>query len=253
MKPQKISFMLIGLLIFCTSVLMAQDHPEDNLPKPELTEIWEPVPPVVTPGDDLVPPSDAIVLFNGTDFSAWEATKGNAMKWKLEDGAMTAVKKAGDIKTRQGFGDCQLHVEFRTPLKIKGESQGRGNSGIFLMDRYEVQILDCYENATYVNGMIGSIYKQHIPLVNACKKPGEWQTYDIIFSAPVFEANGKLIKPAYFTVFLNGIIVQNHVEVQGNTVWRGQPAYEKHSDREPIRLQDHDNPVSFRNIWIREL
>ncbi|NQT27960.1 DUF1080 domain-containing protein [candidate division KSB1 bacterium] len=253
MNSRTIIVVILGFLVLSATLLLAQDDAEDNLPKPEETEFWEPVPPVVTPGLNTAPPSDAIVLFNGTDFSSWEPTKGDTIKWILEDGTMTVGKKAGDIKTKQGFDDCQLHVEFRTPRKVVGKSQGRGNSGIFLQEHYEVQILDCYDNATYVNGMIGSIYKQYVPLVNACRKPGEWQTYDIIFTAPRFDMDGSVLKPAYFTVFLNGILVQYHVEVKGNTVWRGQPFYKKHGFKESIRLQDHNNPTSFRNIWIREL
>lgn len=252
MKMKMGWMLMLSILILLAGLAVAQEE-EDNLPKPEETEFWKPVPPVVTPGLGTAPPSDAIVLFDGTDFSAWEPTRGATVKWKLDDGAMTAVKKAGNIRTRQKFADCQLHVEFRTPKEVVGESQGRGNSGIFLQGRYEVQILDCYENATYVNGMIGSIYKQHVPLVNACKKPGEWQIYDIIFTAPRFDMDGTLLKPAYFTVFLNNILVQYHVEVKGPTVWRGQPEYKKHDFKDSIQLQDHNNPTSFRNIWIREL
>ena len=236
-----ISFILVPMFCFLQEM------------KPEATEVWEPVPPVVTPGEGTAPPSDAIVLFDGTDLSQWVGKEGKPADWIVKDGCMTVKKKAGDISTKQGFGDCQLHVEFRTPAEVKGKSQERGNSGVYLMGRYEVQVLDNYENPTYVNGQCGSIYKQHIPLVNVCRKPGEWQTYDIIFMAPQFDENGKVISPATFTVLQNGVLVQNHVEVKGSTVWIGHPKYESHGPKEPILLQDHGNPTSYRNIWIREL
>lgn len=222
---------------------------------PKATEVWEPVPKIITPVIGNKPPSDALVLFDGKDLSQWQTEKdGSPAKWKLEkDGAMTVQKGTGNIQTRQGFSSCQLHVEWRTPSQMEGEGQGRGNSGIFLMGLYELQILDSYNNATYSNGQAGSIYKQHIPLVNASLKPGEWQEYDIIFTAPTFKADGTLASPARFTVLHNGVLIQNNVEVKGSTVYIGQPSYKAHSDKEPIVLQDHGNPTSFRNIWIREL
>ncbi len=226
---------------------------EEEKPDPKLTEIWKIEPPVVTPGVATTPPSDAIVLFDGTDLSQWVNRKGGAPKWKLENGAMTVVKKAGAIFTKQPFGDCQLHIEFRTPAEVKGKGQGRGNSGIFLQNRYELQVLDSYDNRTYSNGQCGSIYKQHIPLVNACSKPGEWQTYDVIFIAPRFNENGSLKSPARMTVFQNSILIHNNVVLKGSTEYRGEPSYKKHNLKEPIQLQDHGNPVSYRNIWIREL
>ena len=222
--------------------------------KPEDTEVWEPEPSKVTPGVDVhSPPSDAIVLFDGTDLSKWVGKEGENPAWKVEDGVMTVVKGAGAIKTKEGFGSVQLHIEWRTPSVIEGEGQGRGNSGIFLMDKYEVQVLDSYNNRTYSNGQAGSIYKQHIPLVNATRPPGEWQTYDIIFKAPKFDADGKLLKPAYVTVIHNGILIQDHVELLGPTEYIGQPEYAAHEDKLPLQLQDHSNPVSYRNIWIRPL
>ncbi|VAX18239.1 putative multi-domain protein [hydrothermal vent metagenome] len=226
---------------------------QDDKNKSESTAIWEPVPVVVTPGVGTAPPSDAIVLFDGKNMNEWESTKGGPSKWKLGDGAMTVVKKTGSIRTKKAFGDCQLHIEWRTPAVVVGDSQERGNSGIFLQERYELQVLDSYNNKTYVNGQAGAIYKQHIPLVNACRPPGVWQTYDIIYTAPVFKEDGTVEKPAYFTVLQNGVLIQNHVEVKGNTVHSGQPHYEKHNQKEPLALQDHGNPVSYRNIWIREL
>jgi hypothetical protein len=219
----------------------------------KLTEVWEPVPEVVTPGEGTQPPSDAIVLFDGTDLSQWVSAKGGQPKWDVKDGIMTVVPKTGDISTKQGFGDCQLHVEFRSPEKVEGKGQERGNSGVFLQNRYEVQVLDSYQNRTYSNGQAGSIYKQHIPLVNACKKPGQWQTYDIIYKAPRFGEDGTLQSPGYMTVLQNGILIQNNVELKGGTRYIGEPQYEKHDLKEPLRLQDHKDLVSYRNIWIREL
>ena len=220
---------------------------------PKLTEVWEPVPRVVNPGRGTAVPSDAIVLFDGTDLSEWESIEGGPVKWSIGGAAFTVLKGTGDIRTKRAFGDCQLHLEWRTPAKIEGEGQGRGNSGVFLQGRYEVQVLDSYDNATYANGQAASIYKQYIPLVNASRKPGEWQTYDIYFRAPRFSEDGTLVEAAYVTVVHNGVLVQNHVQIKGNTVYRGAPSYAKHNAKEPLVLQEHGNPVSYRNIWIREL
>ncbi|MBN2007727.1 DUF1080 domain-containing protein [candidate division KSB1 bacterium] len=247
---RKICSLLFIILLILPFAVYSQDDEEKI--DPTLTEVWEPVPRVVVPGDGNLAPSDAIVLFNGADASEWLGKDGNPIKWKIEDGCMTVVDKTGEIHTRRVFGDCQLHIEFRTPVKVKGESQGRGNSGIFFMDRYELQVLDSYENRSYSNGQCGSIYKQAIPLVNACRKPGEWQTYDVVFTAPRFNDDGILIAPARMTAFQNGVLIQNNFEIKGNTVYRGMPAYAPHG-KAPIRLQDHGNPVSYRNIWIREL
>ncbi|MGH9321620.1 MAG: 3-keto-disaccharide hydrolase [Vicinamibacteria bacterium] len=219
---------------------------------PKATEFWTPVPPVVDPGAAGRPPSDAVVLFDGRDLSEWRGAKGEP-GWKIEEGAMTVVARAGNLSTRRSFGDVQLHVEWRTPGVVEGEGQGRGNSGVFLMERYEVQVLDSYQNSTYVNGQAGAIYKQHAPTVNASRPPGEWQSYDIIFIAPRFGAGGRLERPATFTVFHNGVLIQNHVEVKGTTTNVGEAKYEAHPGKAPLRLQDHTNPVSYRNIWIREL
>lgn len=240
--------LLLGL---ATAVLMpagaaGQARPED-------TEVWEPVPPIVTPGADLAPPSDAIVLFDGTDLSAWERAGGGEAGWRVGDGAMTVAAGSGGIRTRRGFGDIQLHLEWRSPSVVSGEGQERGNSGVYLMGRYELQVLDSYENRTYSNGQAGSIYKQYMPLVNASRPPGTWQTYDIVFTAPRFDDAGRLEKPAYMTVFHNGVLIQNHEELMGPTLFIGTPEYEAHPDRAPIMLQDHGNPVSYRNIWVREL
>ncbi|HKS56198.1 MAG TPA: DUF1080 domain-containing protein [Steroidobacteraceae bacterium] len=220
---------------------------------PALTEVWKPVPPIVTPGAGTAAPSDAVVLFDGKDLSAWESAKGGPAKWRVEGNAFTVVKGTGDIRTKRAFGDAQLHIEWRAPAKIEGEGQGRGNSGVYLQGLYEVQVMDSYENATYANGQAASLYKQYSPLVNASRKPGEWQTYDIFFRAPHFAADGKVTKPAYITVVHNGVLVQDHVELKGGTVYRGAPSYSKQNAKEPLLLQDHESPVSYRNVWIREL
>ncbi|MEO0468440.1 MAG: DUF1080 domain-containing protein [Bacteroidota bacterium] len=220
--------------------------------KPEETEVWEPEPSVVTPGEGTRPPSDAVVLFDGTSLDNWEKIDGSAAGWKLEDGAMTVVAGQGDIRTKESFNSFQLHLEWRSPKEVKGKGQGRGNSGVFLQETYEVQVLDSYQNRTYSNGQAASVYKQSLPLVNACRPPGEWQTYDIIYSAPQFHADGSLVKPATVTVIQNGILVQNHYVLKGNTPYIGFPKYEAHGAK-PLKLQDHGNPVSYRNIWIRPL
>lgn len=241
---------LIGGFLGIAFCLNAQEEITD----PKATEKWSPEPVVVTPGEGTSAPSDAIVLLGKeTGLSMWQGNEGGEVKWEFNDGVLTVKKKAGPINTRNYFGDCQLHVEWRTPLEVVGSGQGRGNSGIFLMQHYEVQVLDSYNNRTYSNGQAASIYKQYIPLVNACKPPGEWQTYDIIWKAPNFNDDGSLNQPAYITVIQNGVLVQNHVEIKGSTSYIGKPSYEAHDERLPIMLQDHGNPVSYRNIWIREL
>lgn len=244
-------FMAGGL---AASVMTAAAAAQERgaLPPPEDTEIWKPAPAVVDPGRPGRPPSDAVVLFDGADLSAWRGRDG-AAPWKVVDGALTVRPGAGNLTTKQAFGDVQLHVEWRAPAEIVGESQGRGNSGVFLMGLYEVQVLDSWQNPTYVNGQAASVYKQHVPLVNASRAPGEWQTYDIIFTAPRFTDEGALERPAAMTVLHNGVLVQNHVTLEGPTVFRGAPRYEAHADRLPLMLQDHRNEVSYRNIWIREL
>jgi Domain of Unknown Function (DUF1080) len=223
------------------------------------TEVWSPVPKTVQPGNSFADaPSDAIVLYNGKNLDAFQKRKGGVPGWKIEeDGALTVVKGSGDLETKEAFGDCQFHLEFREPSVIAGSNQTRGNSGIWFMSNYEMQILDNYNNPTYVNGMVGSLYKQHVPLVAAGRKPGEWQTYDILFTAPQFKDNGELATPARITAFLNGVLVQNNVIVYGPVEWIGLPKYVKHASKMPIYLQDHGfdggQPVSFRNIWIRPL
>jgi hypothetical protein len=218
------------------------------------TEVWNPVPKVVTPGHmPADPPSDAIVLFDGKDLSQWKSVGGKDIEWKIADKAATVFGKSGDIQTKQGFGDCQLHIEWRTPAEVKGHGQERGNSGVYLMARYELQVLDSYDNATYINGQAGSIYKQYSPLVNVCRPPGEWQSYDVVFTAPRFNADSTVKSPARMTVFQNGVLIHNNVTLWGSTLHVGIPRYVMHGDKGPILLQDHGNPVSYRNIWIREL
>lgn len=199
------------------------------------------------------PPADAIVLFNGQNLSRWRSADESAAKWRVIDGDAVVVPGAGDILTREKFGDAQLHIEWATPAVVKGEGQDRGNSGVFLMERYEVQVLDSYDNKTYYHGQAGSIYKQHAPLVNASRKPGEWQTYDIVFRAPRFDDQGKVIERARVTVFHNGVLIQNNAEIYGITYNDRPSIYIPHSQQEPLRLQDHGNPTRYRNIWIRRL
>ncbi|MEO9805910.1 MAG: DUF1080 domain-containing protein [Reichenbachiella sp.] len=222
--------------------------------KPEDTEVWEPEPPVVASAEKGLPPSDAIILFDGSSLDAWqEIGSKNKIQWELYDGTMRVVPNTGSIETRQAFGDIQLHLEWKAPIGTEEyKGQNKSNSGVFLQSRYEVQILDSYQNRTYSNGQAGAVYKQHAPLVNAMKKPGEWQAYDIVFKAPRFDDNGSKVSSGYLTVFHNGILIQNHVEILGTTEYLGQPKNEAHG-KAPIRLQDHESPISFRNIWVREL
>lgn len=212
-----------------------------------LNGISWPEPAVVTPGEGNGPPADAIVLFDGKNFDAWDGAKD----WKVDDDGGFTVK--GAVQTRQGFGDCQLHLEFASPKEVKGKAQGRGNNGIGLMGaRYEIQVLDSYDNKTYPEGQCASVYNQRPPMVNVSRKPGEWQSFDIIFTAPRFDAEGKLLKPAYVTVLHNGVLVQNHTEIEGTTFFDQPPKYGKHADKLPLVLMYHGNPVRFRNIWLRE-
>jgi hypothetical protein len=232
-------------------------------PRPEDTEVWEPVPKVVAPGaTDAAPPSDAIVLFDGKNLDEWVSSRDKSpARWIVADGVLTVNKAGGNIETRRAFRNYQLHIEWKIPENITGSGQARGNSGVFLASTgpgdagYELQILDSYNNPTYVNGQAGSIYKQAIPLVNPNRKPGTWQTYDVVWIAPTFNAEGSLKTPAYVTVFFNGLVVQNHFELKGETLYIGQPSYKKY-DSAPIKLQAHGDrsqPISFRNIWVREL
>lgn len=228
--------------------------PTPELPPATATQVWEPVPPVVSaPAGGA--PSDAVVLFDGSSLDAWESAKtpGAPAPWRIEGDAMVCVPKSGPLRTKAAFGDLQLHLEFRTPTPVSGQGQGRGNSGVFLMGIYELQILDSYENPTYVNGQAAAIYKQYPPLVNASRRPGEWQTYDVVWIAPRFAPDGSLVSPARMTVFHNGVLVQHDAVLKGHTPNRGQPAYRAHADRLPLDLQDHNNAIAFRNIWVREL
>jgi len=224
-------------------------------------DVNRPAPAVIEPGKESTQskpgkaPSDAIVLFDGTDLSQWTDPNGNPTRWIVGDGYMECVKGSGYIKSKRKFGSCQLHVEFATPSTVKGSGQGRGNSGVFLMDQYEVQVLDSYDNHTYPDGQCAALYGRAVPLVNACRKPGEWQSYDIIFHRPIFKGKRVVKKPA-FTVFHNGVLVHDHVVLQGGTGWDGPHAisdFKPHKDKGPISLQDHGNPVRYRNIWVREI
>ena len=215
-----------------------------------------PRPPKVTPAAQhlpVSPPSDAIVLFDGTDLSGWEAVDGSPTRWIVNEGNMEAVPGAGYIQSKMRFGDVQLHVEWAAPVPARGTGQGRGNSGVFLMGLYEVQVLDSYENETYADGQAAAVYGQYPPLINASRPPGEWQTYDILFRRPRFGAAGQMLSPARLTVVHNGILVQDNVELWGPTAWLQYMPYEAHPDRLPLQFQDHGNPVLFRNIWVRDL
>jgi len=230
---------------------------------PKATEQWEPVPKMVAPGSqDTMPPSDAVVLFDGHDLAQWESSKDHSpARWKVHDGVLTVDKLAGNIQTKQRFKNYQLHLEWQVPKDITGEGQLRGNSGVFVAstgpadEGYEIQILDSWKNKTYVNGQAASIYKQAPPLVNAMRPPGEWQVYDLIWTAPTFAANGALKSPGYVTLFQNGVLVQNHTELTGETFYIGKPKYAPYAEA-AIKLQAHGDPsqpISFRNIWVRPL
>lgn len=266
--PGKLAF------LFCAAAslgvfVIADDEP----PKPQNTEGYtdtpmlpggkwhihdpnRPQPPIVTPSkrfsQEAPPPSDAIVLFDGTDFSKWVGERGPETGWKIVDGAAEAAR--GKIRTKDDYGDCQLHIEWATPTEIKGKGQGRGNNGVSLLSRYEIQVLDSYENLTYPDGQAGAIYGQRPPLVNASKPPGEWQTYDIIWESPRWDEAGKLVKKAFVTVLHNGIIVHNRRELIGHTPWKQMPNYDTpHPPTGQLELYYHGNPVRFRNIWIRPM
>ncbi len=255
---------IVSVLALCAGIGCQQKMVKTTPPQEgtKLEMQWKvhdpdrPQPTIVTPGPagaSAPAPSDAVILFDGTDLSQWEDSKGQPARWKVENGYMEVVKKTGSILTRQKFGDCQLHLEWAAPLPAEGEGQERGNSGVFLMNTYEVQVLDCYENTTYADGMTAAIYGQYPPLVNACRPPGEWQFYDIVFHRPHFDDQGKVTEPARMTVFHNGIMVHDNVELTGPTAHKMRPPYVAHPDRLPLSLQDHGNPVRYRNIWIREL
>ncbi len=280
MNMKKNIIAIIVVYVFISSSLNAQDNKFPATPPMthEMTEFWTPQPPVVSPGKEISnnyvkPPSDAIILFDGKDLSKWEkapdknvlvegkdmskfvSSEGTHAEWIVKDGVIIVNKKAGDIQTKQSFGDFQLHIEWRIPKDIEGESQLRGNSGVFLQNIYEVQILDSYNNITYGNGQAGSIYKQTAPLVNAMRPPGEWNIYDIIYTAPTFKEDGTYRTKPLVTILHNGVLIQNNTIILGTTPYVGLPQVKKH-DKGPIRLQAHGDdsaPISFRNIWIREL
>jgi hypothetical protein len=250
-------------LVAVATALALPAGAQQTTAKPADTEQWTPVPRVVTPGaTDREPPSDAIRLFDGNNLSEWVNTRDKAPAgWKVADGVITVDKSVGNIETKRRFTNYQLHIEWRIPSNITGTDQGRGNSGVFLASTgdgdngYELQVLDSYENKTYVNGQAASIYKQYAPLVNAARKPGEWQTYDVVWTAPTFKSDGSLATPAYVTAFHNGVLVQNHVALKGVTKNTGYPEYKPHGPA-PILLQAHGDksaPISFRNIWVRVL
>ena len=253
----KTSFFFSAFLLLAGSV--AAQSQESSM-KPEMTEFYVPVPAVVTPGKVasnafISAPSDAIILFDGMDLSKWKNKDGGAAQWDVKDGVFTVKKGTGDISTVQEFNDFQLHIEWSVPSKITGSGQGRGNSGIFLQGVYELQVLDNYNNKTYTNGQAASIYKQTAPLKNAMRPPGDWNVYDVIYTAPRFKEDNTLFSPARVTVIHNGVVVQNNTTITGNTPYIGLPKYQFHG-KGPIKLQDHGDPsapLSFRNIWIREL
>jgi Domain of Unknown Function (DUF1080) len=259
MRRPVFSFLAGIALIAATATAFAQE----TKPKPEDTEVWKPVPPIVTPGaTDSAPPSDAIVLFDGKNEDEWVSAQDHTpAKWIVTDGVLLVAKGTGNIETKRSFKNYQLHIEWKIPENITGSGQARGNSGVFLASLgpgdagYELQVLDSYNNTTYVNGQAGSIYKESPPLVNPNRKPGEWQSYDVVWTAPTFNADGSLNTPAFVTAFFNGVLVQNHFQLKGQTLYIGQPFYKAY-DRAPIKLQAHGDksePISFRNIWVREL
>jgi hypothetical protein len=261
MTSLRFSRLVASAALFAVAVPVLAQSPAKA--KPEETEIWEPVPKVVTPGaTSTAAPSDAIVLFDGKNMDEWLSVKDQSpAKWKVADGVMTVAKGEGSIQTKRKFKNYQLHLEWKVPTNITGSGQARGNSGVFLASTgegdsgYELQVLDSYGNKTYVNGMAGSLYKQAIPLANPTKKPGEWQTYDIAWTAPTFNDDGSVKTPAYATVFFNGVLVENHFELKGETLYIGKPFYKAYTEA-PIKLQAHGDksePISFRNIWVREL
>jgi hypothetical protein len=250
----------VGSVVFCTAVLLTNvgtnTHVVAQLPTGWKAHDWERErPPVVTPGSSNLPlaaPSDAVVLFNGKNLDEWRSADGGPAKWIVKDEVMESVPGSGYIFSAKSFGDCQLHVEWASPEKVQGKSQGRGNSGVFLQGLFEVQVLDSFDNKTYADGQAASVYGQYPPLVNASRKPGEWQSYDIVFRRPSYQ-DGKLAQPARITVLHNGILVQDNVRPLGPTSWLQHKSYEAGPDKLPLSFQDHGNPVRYRNVWLREL
>ncbi len=268
------------MLLACYALPALADHPQirkevrdengkqveymfiDGIKVHETDPKKQPQPKVVNPklydAEAAKAPKDSIILFDGTERTAgnWTATNGKPTKWKLVDGALESVRNSGYVQSKQQFGSCQLHIEFATPKVVKGNGQGRGNSGVFLMGQYEIQVLDSYDNTTYPDGQCGALYGRAKPLVNASRKPGEWQTFDITFHRPLFDEKGNVTRRAKFHVYHNGELIHDQLELSGGTGWRGPHSiseYKKHSDKGPIQIQDHGNPVRFRNIWVKEL
>lgn len=242
--------------IACLGLICTLHNVNAQQIKPEATEDWSYKPPIVSPGKKGGVPSDAIVLFAGKDdLNKWETVDGSAPKWEVKKNTLRIVKKAGSLQTKQKFGSMQLHLEWKTPDPKEDKSTSRGNSGVLFMGLYELQIYESFQYQTklYYNGIAGSIYKQYAPLVNACLPPQTWQTFDVVFEAPVFNTDKSLKTPAYITVFHNGVLIQNHVELKGPMVYAGYPKYEFHEAKLPLMLQEHSSRVSFRNIWVREL
>lgn len=243
-------------LLLAVSLLLASRLPGQSAGNWAVHDLKRPQPPVVNPGPGALPvspPKDAIVLFNGTDLSQWKHSSGEAAKWVVRDGYFEVKPGAGDLYTRADFGDVQLHVEWASPNPPRGEGQDRGNSGVYVQQYYEIQVLDSFGSRTYPDGQAAALYGQYPPLVNASRAPGEWQSYDIVFHGPRFDAAGKLLQPASVTVLHNGVLVQDHVTLTGPTAHQARPPYEAHPPRLPIHLQDHAHPVRYRNIWLREL
>lgn len=261
MRGTKPSILIFASVIFCGLIFLARSEPAAT----EVPQQWKihdrsrPMAPVITPGEPSTqdhagpPPSDATVLFNGKDLSNWESIKGGEAKWKVGDGYFEVGPGTGDIQTKQGYGDCQLHVEWAAPDPPRGKDQDRGNSGVFLHGLYEIQVLDSYQSTTYADGQAAAVYGQFPPLVNACRPPGQWQTYDIVFHGARFDAAGVLLRRANVTVIQNGVLVQDHVKMMGPTAHMHRPPYEATPEKLPLRLQDHNHPVRYRNLWIREI
>jgi hypothetical protein len=270
MRPKLTALVLAGAGLLgatCYAFQQKDVPPPEGMTPAADNPVWKwqqhdrnrPLPPVIQPAVAPTqdqpgrPPSDAVVLFDGKDLSNWESIKGGPAHWNVVDGCLEVAKGTGDIKSKQGFGDCQLHVEFREPTPPVGMDQSRGNSGVFLQGLYEVQVLDCYGNKTYADGQTAALYGQYPPLVNACLPPGQWQTYDIIFHRPRFERNGNLVRPARISVLHNGVLVQDDVVLTGPTGHYIRPPFVAGADKLPLALQDHGAPVRYRNIWMREL
>jgi hypothetical protein len=255
-SPMKKIAALCCLALFATAISLAQTQVD---PKYEIHDRNRPLPAAIDPGTASTQetagraPSDAIVLFDGKDLSKWQHKDGSPAKWKVENGYFEVVPKTGQLYTKDAYGDCQLHVEFAEPNPPKGEDQDRGNSGVFLHNLYEIQVLDSYQSKTYADGQASAVYGQFPPQVNASRPPGQWQTYDIIFHGPRFDSGGKLLRPARITVLHNGVLVQDIVEPTGPTGHHVRPPYTAGPEKLPLSLQDHNHPVRYRNVWIREL